>query len=330
MSETTFITGATGFVGSAVARKLLDRGHKLRALARPGSDRTNLEGLDIEVFEGDLLNHASYADAIKGCKNVFHVAADYRIWVPDPAAMNRINIDGTRELMIAALDAKVERVVYTSSVATLGLHGDGSPATESTPVSYDDMIGIYKQSKYRAEEEVRRLISHHDLPAIIVNPSTPIGPRDIKPTPTGKIIINALKGLMPAYVDTGLNIVHVDDVAEGHVLALEKGKIGERYILGGTDLTLSEILKMIAEIGGFSPPKIKLPHDILYPVAYVMEHVAQYIKWEPLVTRDSLRMAEHKMWFSSTKAQNELGYTYRPAYDALYDAIEWFQSHWYC
>ncbi|MDD4615898.1 MAG: NAD-dependent epimerase/dehydratase family protein [Alphaproteobacteria bacterium] len=330
MSDTTFITGATGFVGSAVARKLIGKGHRLRALVRRDSARSNLNGLEVEIIEGDLLDPKSYAEALQSCKNLFHVAADYRIWVKDAEAMNRVNVEGTRALMLAALDAGIERVVYTSSVATLGLRSDGTPADENTPVSYRDMIGVYKQSKFRAEEEVARLAAQYHLPAVIVNPSTPVGPRDIRPTPTGKIIVDALSGMMPAYVDTGLNIVHVDDVAEGHMLALEKGKIGERYILGGTNLTLSEILRIIAEIGGFAPPKIKIPHELLYPVAAIMEFVAETIDWEPLVTKDALRMAEHKMWFSSKKAQEELGYTYRPAYDALCDAIEWFQSHWYC
>ena len=223
MPQLTFLTGATGFVGASVARLLLAKGHYLRVLSRPNNDRRNLKGLDVEIIEGDLLRPETYRDALKGCANLFHVAADYRIWVPDAAAMNRINIDGTRALMLAALDAGIGRVVYTSSVATLGLHKDGTPASENSPVSFADMVGVYKQSKYLAEEEVRRLIATHKLPAIIVNPSTPIGPRDIKPTPTGRIIVDAAKGLIPAYVDTGLNIAHVEDVAMGHWLALERG-----------------------------------------------------------------------------------------------------------
>ncbi len=326
----TFVTGATGFVGSAVARLLIAQGHHLRVLTRPNNDRRNLKGLDVEVIEGDLLKPASYRDALKGCRNLFHVAADYRIWVPDAAAMNRINIDGTRALMLAALDAGVERVVYTSSVATLGLHKDGTPASEDSPVSFTDMVGIYKQSKYLAEEEVSRLISHHKLPAVIVNPSTPIGPRDVKPTPTGRIIVDAIKGRMPAYVDTGLNIAHVDDVARGHWLAFERGKIGERYILGGDNLALSDILSVIAQIAGRPAPKIKLPRAAIYPVAVGMEIAARLTGWEPMVTTDALRMSKKKMYFTPAKAERDLGYKPRPAKEAIADAIAWFRAERYC
>lgn len=329
MAKKTFLTGITGFVGSAVARQLIEAGHSVCALSRPHNDRRNLEGLEIEIIEGDLTNPESYRSVLKECQNVFHVAADYRIWVPDPEEMNRINIDGTRALMLAALDAGVERIVYTSSVATLGINKDGTPSDETTPVALSDMVGVYKRSKFLAEEEVHRLVRHYELPAIIVNPSTPIGPGDVKPTPTGKIIVNTLKGMMPAYVNTGLNVVHVDDVAKGHLLAWEKGKIGERYILGGTDLSLKEILRIIAEIGGFPPPRISIPHAAIYPVALGMEVVARLTGWEPMVTRDSLRMSRKKMYFSSKKAKTELGYTFRPAREAIADAIEWFQSQWY-
>ncbi|HUY69180.1 MAG TPA: NAD-dependent epimerase/dehydratase family protein, partial [Alphaproteobacteria bacterium] len=219
----TFITGATGFLGSAVARVLIEKGHHLRALARPGNDRRNLAGLDLEIVEGDLAKPESWRAALKGCDALFHVAADYRIWVPDPAAMHRTNVDGTHALMEAALAAGIKRIVYTSSVATLGLNRNGTPADEATPVAFADMIGAYKRSKFLAEQEVSRMVRHYNLPTVIVNPSTPIGPRDIKPTPTGRIITEAVKGLIPAYVDTGLNIVHVDDVAMGHWLAFERG-----------------------------------------------------------------------------------------------------------
>ena len=330
MSETIFLTGATGFIGSALSRLLLSKGYEVRVLTRPRNDRTNLDGLKVEIVEGDLTKPETYREALKGCKYLFHAAADYRIWVPDVAAMNRVNIGGTKMLMLAALEAGIEKIVYTSSVATLGHYPDGSPADEETPVSFKDMIGVYKQSKFLAEEEVLRLIRHYNLPAVIVNPSTPVGPRDIKPTPTGRIIVNAVNGLMPAYVDTGLNIVHVDDVAEGHWLACEKGKIGERYILGGTDLELSEILKTIAASTGHKPPKIKLPIPPLFPIAVLMEGFARIMESEPILTRDALRMAQRKMFFVSDKAQRELGYTFRPAYDALSDAIEWFRTEGYC
>ncbi|MDD3370231.1 MAG: NAD-dependent epimerase/dehydratase family protein [Alphaproteobacteria bacterium] len=330
MSDTIFLTGSTGFIGASIARRILDRGFNLRALVRPDSNRSNVEDLAIDLVEGNLTDPESYRHALKDCRYLIHTAADYRIWVPDPADMNRTNIEGTSALMQAALDANIERIVYTSSVATLGLRGDGSSSSEDTPVSYNDMVGVYKQSKFRAEEEVKRLIDHYGLPAVIVNPSTPIGPRDIKPTPTGQIIVNAMQGLMPAYVDTGLNVVHVDDVAEGHLLALERGKIGERYILGGDNMSLSEILTAIAEIGGHAPPKIKLPRTPLYPIAYAMEFIARLTGWKPLITVDALRMSEKKMWFSSAKAENDLGYVHRPAREALLEAIEWFQEQWYC
>ena len=329
-SKLTFITGATGFVGAAVARVLLGKGHRLRALARPNSDRRNLQGLEIEIVEGDLLRPETYRAALQGCEALFHVAADYRIWVPDPAAMHRINVDGTHALMTAALDAGVARVVYTSSVATLGTHSNGTLSDENTPVGFADMVGTYKRSKYLAEQEVQRLVRHHNLPAVIVNPSTPIGPRDIKPTPTGRIITDAVKGLIPAYVDTGLNIAHVDDVAMGHYLAFERGKIGERYILGGENLGLGEILAIVAGMAGRKPPTVKLPRELIYPIAFVAELAARVTQKEPFVTVDALRMAKKKMFFSSAKAIRDLGYQARPAREAIADAIAWFREYGYC
>jgi len=327
----TFITGATGFVGAAVARLLLDKGHRLRVLSRPNNDRRNLEGLkDFEIVEGDLTKPETYREALKGCQALFHVAADYRIWVPDAAAMYRINIDGTQALMESALAASVERIVYTSSVATLACFTDGTASDENTPVILENMIGVYKRSKYLAEQTVQKLIKEHNLPCVIVNPSTPIGPRDIKPTPTGRIIIDAVKGRMPAYVDTGLNIVHVDDVAMGHWLAYERGTVSERYILGGTNLGLGEILGIVARNVGRSPPKIKIPRALLYPLAYAAETVARLAKIEPFVTVDALNMAKKKMFFSSAKAERALGYRPRPAEQAIHDAIAWFRANNYC
>lgn len=329
-SPLTFITGATGFVGAAVARVLLDKGHQLRVLARPNNDRRNLQGLKVEIVEGDLADPASYRTALKDCRALFHVAADYRIWVPDPAAMHRINVDGTHALMHAALGAGIEKIVYTSSVAVLGLNAGGMPSDEATPVSFADMVGTYKKSKFLAEQEVQRLIRHHDLPAVIVNPSTPIGPRDIKPTPTGRIITEAVKGRMPAYVDTGLNIAHVEDVAMGHWLAFERGTIGERYILGGENLGLGEILAIVAKIVGRPTPKIKIPCEVLFPLAHAAEAVARLTGKEPFVTVDALRMAKKKMFYSSAKAERELGYKCRPARVAIADAIKWFKEKGYC
>lgn len=327
---TAFVTGATGFVGAAVARLLLNQGYSLRVLARKNSDRRNLDGLKVDVIEGDLGKIDGFKVALKGCTSLFHVAADYRIWVPDPVAMNKINVDGTRDLMLAAQDAGIGRIVYTSSVATLGLRLDGYPSDETTPSDLSDMVGIYKKSKYLAEQEVHRLIRHHQLPAIIVNPSTPIGPRDIKPTPTGRIIIDAVLGKMPAYVDTGLNIVHVDDVAMGHWLAHEKGKIGERYILGGENLGLGQILGIIAELSGKPAPTVQLPRWPLYPIAWGMEIVARLTGIDPMMSRDALRMSKKKMYFTSCKAERELGYTARPARTAIEDAIVWFRLNGMC
>jgi dihydroflavonol-4-reductase len=244
--------------------------------------------------------------------------------------MYQANVVGTSMLMEAALKAGVKRIVYTSSVATLGNNKDGSPADEDTPVTEKDMIGVYKHSKFLAEEVVQKMISENQLPAVIVNPSTPIGQRDIKPTPTGRIIVDSVRGRIPAYVDTGLNIAHVDDVANGHLLAFQKGKIGERYILGGENLSLEKILGFIAKEAGFSPPRVKLPRTMLYPVAMAMEAIASVTGIEPMLTTDALRMAAKKMYFSSKKAEVQLGYTYRPAAEAIRDATKWFKSNGYC
>jgi dihydroflavonol-4-reductase len=325
-SSLALVTGASGFVGSAVARALLAHGHPVRVLVRRGSDRRNLVGLPVEIAEGDLTDPGSLARAAAGCRHVFHVAADYRLWVPDPAGMLRTNVAGTRALMRAALAAGVERVVYTSSVAALGLTADGTPADETTPVDEPAIVGPYKRSKYLAEQAVLELIRAARLPAVIVNPSAPVGPRDIKPTPTGRMIADAASGRMPAYLDTGLNIVHVDDVAEGHLLALERGRIGEKYILGGENLSLASLLALVAELAGRRPPRVRLSEGVLWPVALASEGLARVAGIAPLVTRDHLRMARKKMFFSSAKAQAELGYAARPAREAVADAIAWFRA----
>jgi dihydroflavonol-4-reductase len=324
------VTGASGFVGSAVARALLAQGRPVRVLLRPASDRRNTADLAVETRIGALEDKDSLAAALAGCGALFHVAADYRLWVRDPAAMYRANVDGTRALMEAALAAGVERIIYTSSVAVLGLKDDGSAADETTPSTADDMIGPYKRSKFLAEQAVRDLVRSNRLPAVIVNPSTPIGPRDVKPTPTGRMIVEAASGRMPAFVDTGLNLVHVDDVAAGHLLAEERGRIGERYILGGENLALKEILRRIAAIAGRRPPRLALPIAPLWPLALAAEAVGQVTGREPFVTRDGLRMARHKMFFSSAKAMRELGYAPRPAENALADAIAWFRTAGMC
>jgi dihydroflavonol-4-reductase len=329
-SAPTLVTGASGFVGSAVARALLAAGHAVRVLVRPTSDPRNLRTLPVETRIGRLEDRASLVAAVTGCRALFHVAADYRLWVRDPAAMQRANVDGTRDLMIAALEAGVERVVYTSSVATLGLNADGRPADETTPVASADMIGPYKRSKFDAEAVVRTLIESRGLPAVIVNPSTPIGPRDVKPTPTGRIIVEAASGRMPGYVDTGLNLVHVDDVAAGHLAAFERGRVGERYILGGDNSSLAAMLGEIAALAGRAAPRLKLPLFAVYPVALVEETLARLTGREPFATFDGLRMAKKKMFFSSAKAERELLYRHRPARDGLADALAWFRDAGYC
>ncbi len=326
---TALVTGATGFVGSAVARALLARGHRVRVLARSGGDRRNVAELDVEIVEGDLDDPPSLDRAVEGCRHVFHVAADYRLWVPDPEAMYARNVEGTRRLMLAALRAGVERVVYTSSVAVLGLRPGDEPSDEETPATVDDMIGPYKRSKFLAEEVVRELVRDAGLPAVVVNPSAPIGPRDVKPTPTGRMILDAATNRMPAYVDTGLNVVHVDDVAEGHLLALERGAVGERYILGGEDMSLRAILEEVARIAGTRAPRVRLSPGLLEPVAFVAETWARRFGGEPRVTRDALGMARKRMYFRSDKARRELGYAPRAATLALRDAVEWFRREGY-
>jgi dihydroflavonol-4-reductase len=322
------VTGASGFVGSAVVRTLLNAGHSVRVLLRPSSDRRNLAGLAVETAIGAMEDAASLARAVAGCRYLFHVAADYRLWVPDPAAMYRANVDGTRELMQAALAAGVERVIYTSSVATLGLVAGGL-ADENTPSGLDNMIGPYKRSKYLAEEAVRGLVGERGLPAVIVNPSTPVGPRDLKPTPTGRLILEGAKGHMPGYVDTGLNIVHVDDVAAGELLAAERGRIGERYILGGENLSLAEILRRVAQAAGRRSPRFKVPYALAFAAAAAGMATARFSGREPLATLDSVRMSKKKMYFSSTKAMRELGYDPRPARAAIADAVAWFRANGY-
>jgi dihydroflavonol-4-reductase len=326
---TSLVTGGSGFVGAAIVRRLLDAGHEVRALVRPTSPRANLEGLDVEVVTGDLLDFESVAAAAKGCDALFHVAADYRLWTPNPAEIYECNVTGTANVIHAAVAAGVSRIVYTSSVATLGIVPGGAPSDEQTPVSIADMVGHYKRSKFLAEAEVRRLIARENLPIVIVNPSAPVGPRDIKPTPTGRMIVEAAAGRMPAYVETGLNVVHVEDVAEGHLRAYERGRVGERYILGGTNMTLREILGEIAGITGRAAPRIRLPHGVVMPIAYMAEAVSRFSGKEPVATVDSVRMAKKLMYFSSDKARRELGYEPRAARNALADAIAWFESRGY-
>jgi dihydroflavonol-4-reductase len=322
------VTGATGFVGAAVARALLAEGWQVRTLVRGGSDRRNLATLAVEPVVGDLTDAASLERAVTGCEAVFHVAADYRLWAPQPQVLYRTNVEGTGNLLDVARRVGVQRVVYTSSVATVGLPADGRPGREDTAVSLTDMIGHYKRSKFLAEERAREAASH-GVPVVIVNPSTPIGPGDVKPTPTGQIVLDAARGRTPAYVDTGLNIVHVDDVAAGHLLAFHRGRIGERYILGGEDMTLRQILTLIAQLVGRAPPRIRLPHGAVLPVAYVAELYARLTGRPTRVTVEGVRMARKRMFFSSDKAVRELGYGWRPPTEAFADALRWFREQGY-
>jgi dihydroflavonol-4-reductase len=319
------VTGATGFVGAAVARALLREGWQVRALVRAGADRRNLQGLEIETVPGDLIESASLARAAAGCTGVFHVAADYRLGVRDPRELYRTNVEGTRNVLAAALAAGVQRVVYTSSVATIGIPADGTPGSETTPVALSDMIGHYKRSKFLAEQ-VAREAAQGGASVVIVNPSTPVGPGDVKPTPTGRLVRDAASGRMPAYVDTGLNIVHVDDVAAGHLLAFGHGRDGESYILGGENLTLRAILADIAHLVGRRPPRIRLPALALLPVAVVAEGVARLTGISTRITLESVRLARKHMYFSSDKAVRELGYRWRPAGEAFADAVRWLRE----
>lgn len=325
---TALVTGATGFIGSAVARALLEDGRDVRVLARESSDRSNIDGLGVEVVTGDLTDPASVRAAVSGCDAVFHVAADYRLWVPDPPTIYATNVTGTRTVLDAARAAGVARVVYTSSVATLGLREDETPADEETAVGLAQMIGHYKRSKYLAEQAAREA-SAAGQHVVIVNPSAPVGPRDIAPTPTGQMIVDAASGRMPAYVDTGLNIVHVDDVARGHLLAETRGAPGRRYILGCENMSLAAIFATVAELAGTGPPRVRLPVAAVLPYAWFAEGVARLTGRAPRVTVDGVRLARKKMYFSSQRAIDELGYAPRPARAALADAVAWFEAHGY-
>jgi len=325
-----FITGATGFVGAAVARTLLAAGWELRMLARAGSDRRNLAGLPADVVTGDLRDAASYADALRGCEALFHVAADYRLWAPDPADLYAVNVEGTRGLLAAAERAGVARIIYTSSVATLRLKGDGTVADEDSIATLSDMIGHYKRSKFLAEELVRNWARAAPQRWVVtVNPSTPVGPCDVKPTPTGQIVLDAAAGRTPAYVDTGLNVAHVDDIARGHLLALQRGRPNERYILGGTDLTLREILTQVTRIAGRRAPRVRLPHAAVLPIAHVAEAFARLTGGSTRITVEGVRMARKRMYFSSAKAVRELGYSWRDPAIAFQDAVRWFRDAGY-
>jgi dihydroflavonol-4-reductase len=324
-----FITGATGFLGTHVARVLAEQGAGLRLLVRPTSNLKNLEGLHAETATGDLRDAASLEKAMSGCEVVFHVAADYRLWVQDPAEMYRSNVEGTRAVLEAARKNGVRCVVYTSSVATIGFTGNGHLADEESPVALADMIGHYKRSKFMAEQ-VALEAGRAGMRVVTVNPTTPVGEQDIKPTPTGRIVVDFLKGKFPAYVETGLNLVDVQECALGHVEALEKGKSGERYILGGENLTLKQILDKLGAISGLPSPKVKLPYFVAYAAGLVDQTVSgRLLHREPRATVETVRMGRKKMWASSGKAERELGWKILPADNALRRAVEWFRANAY-
>jgi len=324
-----FVTGATGFVGSHVAHVLAEQGADLRLLLRASSNPANIEDLNAERVIGDLRDPASIEKAMTGCDVVFHVAADYRLWVRDPQEMYRANVEGTRAILDAARKQGVRRVVYTSSVATMGFTGNGHPADENSPVSLDNMIGPYKRSKFMAER-VAVEAGRSGLDVVVVNPSTPVGEQDIKPTPTGRIIVDFLKKKFPAYVDTGLNLVDVTECAHAHIAALEKGRSGERYILGGENLTLKQILDKLAAISGLPSPRVRVPYVMALATGVVDEMVTgRILGREPRATIDAVRMGRKKMFVSSSKAERELGWRAGPVDDALRRAVDWFRQHGY-
>lgn len=326
--DTVLVTGASGFIGSAVARLLVGRGFRVRALVRPTSPVAHLAGHDIEFVRGDLRDAESVRPAIRGARALFHVAADYRLWARDPGEILRNNLTSTRTVMDEARRAGVERIVYTSSVATLACTPAGDVADETVPLSESAAIGAYKRSKIVAERLVESMV-RDGLPAVIVNPSAPVGPSDVKPTPTGRIIVEAATGRLPAFVDTGLNMVHVDDVAAGHLQAFERGRIGERYILGGQNASLSEILAAVARHTGRRPPRISVPRSVVLPVAAMAEMIARRTGREPFITMDAIRMSKNRMFFTAAKAERELGYTARPYAEGIRDAIDWFGKSGY-
>jgi dihydroflavonol-4-reductase len=324
----SLVTGGTGFVGANLVRELTADGDRVRVLARAGGDRRALEGCDVEIVEGDLLDPASVRRAVEGMERVYHVAADYRLWAPDPSVLFRANVDGTRHVLEAAAAAGATRIIYTSTVGALGIPKDGTPGDETTPVSLADMVGPYKASKFLAEEVAREMVAR-GAPVVIVNPSAPVGPWDVRPTPTGQMIVDFLRGKMVASLDTGLNIVHVRDVARGHILAAERGRVGERYVLGHANLSLLDIFRALAGITGLPAPRFRVPYALAWLAAAGMEGVARLTGGAPAVPLTAVRMARKRMYFSVDKAVRELGLPQTPADRALDDAVEWFVARGY-
>jgi len=324
----TFVTGATGFIGASIVRELLHDGREVRVLVRPNSILSNLKGLDVELWKGDLLDSAALRSGLKGCDVLYHAAADYRLWTRNPEEMYHTNVGGTAAVLEAAIENNISRVVYTSSVGTLGNLGDGTPGNEETRVSLADMVGPYKKSKFLAERDAEKFVAR-GLPLVIVNPSTPVGPWDIKPTPTGKIIVDFLKRKMPAYLDTGLNLIGVEDCARGHILAEQKGCTGRKYILGNANMSLRDIFMMLKEITGIQAPKVRLPYSPVLVAAWLNEGLSKVTGREPLIPLAGVRMAAHHMYFDSGRAVSELGLSQRPVKEALERAVDWFRKNSY-
>jgi dihydroflavonol-4-reductase len=322
------VTGGTGFVGAHVVRALLARGRAVRCLVRRESRRDNLEGLDVEIAVGDVRDRVSLARALGGVATLYHCAADYRLWVEDPGELSSVNVAGTQNVLAAAAEAGVAKVVYTSSVGALGLNADGSPANETTPVARKEVVGRYKKSKYDAERAAEAWAGR-GLPLVIVNPSTPVGELDVKPTPTGQMIVDFVNGRLPAYVDTGLNVVDVRDVAQGHLLAAERGRIGEKYILGNRNMTLKEILDTLSRLTGLPAPTVRLPHAVPLAVAAASTLLANLTGRPPRVSLESVRMSMHRMFFDAGKAVSQLGLPQSPVEEALLRAVNWFREKGY-
>jgi len=323
------VTGATGFIGSAVARALLAVGTEVRVLVRTGTDRRALDGLSVETVQGDLCDVVSLRSALTGCQQLYHVAAHYALWARDPSVFYTVNVDGTKALMEAARDVGIERIVYTSSVAAIGVPSAGEVANEETQSTLGHMIGDYKRSKFLAEQEVLKF-AKAGLPVVIVNPSAPIGVFDVKPTPTGQIVVDFMKGRIPAYMETGMNLVDVEDVAIGHLQAMERGRIGERYILGNRNLMLRDIFEMLSAITGMKAPTIKLPRGLVLPLAHVNKWIADYVTHQtPRIPLEGVRMAKYLMHYDCSKAVRELGLPQTPVEVALEKAVRWFRDHGY-
>ena len=322
------VTGATGFVGGAVARVLVNHGIDVRVVARAGSDLRNIQRLTVERVEGDLRDQVSLRNALTGCRQLYHVAAHYALWAKDPAIFYDVNVTGTKNLLEVAHEVGTERIVYCSTIGAIGLPPGGGLGTEETPVSLEQMAGHYKRSKYLAEQEVLKF-AKAGLPVVIVNPSAPVGVGDVKPTPTGQVIVDFMKGRIPAYIETGMNIVDVDDVATGHLLAMEKGRIGERYILGNKNLMLREVLEILSRLTGIKAPSIKLPRLAILPLAYLNQWISNLTGQPPRIPLEGVKMAKYTMHYDCSKAIRELGIPHTPPEVALEKAVRWFRSHGY-